>query len=305
MTDNINNYTDGGKLAGDKLEAFLLNSKPMDRTMNLDAIRQRTYQKRHLREVRRARVMRLSFIAAIAAGLVLLFVFSPVSRVMCSVSRSQQIVAEAQQPQTLRVPVGEKLTVVLSDGTHVTVNSNTTLTYPRQFVGDTREVSVKGEAYFEVAHDARHPFIVHTNSLRGRLLGTKVNVCSYDRSATDVVLAQGAVEVTMARHGMVRMRPNQKVTVTNGELTGFGEVNAAEYTSWMDDVLYLHGETLSQVVKRLDNYYGTSFRIAAGGHQRLYGKLVLQPDLSGVLDCINAIVGTRSVEHSNQIIITK
>ena len=49
MTDNINNYTDGGKLAGDKLEAFLLNSKPMDRTMNLDAIRQRTYQKRHLR----------------------------------------------------------------------------------------------------------------------------------------------------------------------------------------------------------------------------------------------------------------
>lgn len=305
MTDNINKYSDGDKLVDDKLKAFLLNSKPMDRTMDLDAIRQRTYQKRHLREVRRAKMIRLSVFSAIAAGLALLFIFSPVSKVLQSVSRSQQIVAEAQQLHTLKVPVGDKLTVVLSDGTRVTANSNTTLTYPRQFVGSKREVSIKGEAYFEVAHDASHPFIVHANGLSVKVLGTKFNVCSYDKSTTDVVLAQGSVEVTMGKQGMVRMKPNQKVTVTNGELTGFGEVNAAEYTSWMDDVLYLHGESLNKIAKRLNNYYGPSIRIAAGGNHRLYGKLALQPDLATVLDCINAIAGTRTVKQNNKFIIEK
>ena len=297
MTDNINKYLEGGSLVDDKLKAFLLDSKPMDRTMDLDAIRQRTYQKRHLKEVHRARVKRLALISAIAAGLVLLFIFSPVSKVLQSVSRSQQIVAEAQQ--LLKVPVGDKLTVVLSDGTRVTANSNTTLTYPRQFFGARREVSIRGEAYFEVAHDAAHPFIVHANGLSVKVLGTKFNVCSYDQSTTDVVLAQGSVEVTMARHSVVRMKPNQKVSVTNGELTGFGEVNAAEYTSWMDDVLYLHGESLSQIVQRLDNYYGTTIRIVGSGRQRLYGKLVLQPDLSCVLSCINAIAGTHTLKNNN------
>lgn len=305
MTDNINKYLEGGSLVDDKLKAFLLDSKPMDRTMDLDAIRQRTYQKRHLKEVHRARVKRLALISAIAAGLVLLFVLSPVSKVLQGVSRSQQIVAEAQQLQTLKVPVGEKLTVVLSDGTRVTANSNTTLTYPRQFFGARREVSIRGEAYFEVAHDAAHPFIVHAIGLSVKVLGTKFNVCSYDQSTTDVVLAQGSVEVTMARHSVVRMKPNQKVSVTNGELTGFGEVNAAEYTSWMDDVLYLHGESLRQIVQRLDNYYGTTIRIEGGWHQRLYGKLALQPDLASVLSCINAIAGTHTVDRNNQIIIAK
>lgn len=62
--------------------------------------------------------------------------------------------------QHIIVPVGEKMTIMLSDGTKLVANSRTTLSYPKTFQGaEQREVSIKGEAYFEVAHDAEHPLL--------------------------------------------------------------------------------------------------------------------------------------------------
>ena len=99
--------------------------------------------------------------------------------------------------QHIIVPVGEKMTIMLSDGTKLVANSRTTLSYPKTFRGaEQREVSIKGEAYLEVAHDAEHPFVVNSGKFKVKVLGTRFNISNYDDSKSSVVLAQGSVEIT-------------------------------------------------------------------------------------------------------------
>lgn len=305
MDENINKFQYGDTLEDDKLKAFIFNSKPMDRKMDLEAIKQRTYQKRYLMQVRRRNIIRMAVSIAVAASAVLLFVLTPVKRVMRtdSSTTSNDVVAEILD--TLQVPARQKMTLMLSDGTKITANSNTTVVYPKQFTGSQREVSIKGEAFFEVAHDKQHPFIVHAQGLSVRVLGTKFNVCNYNGTTTDVVLAEGSIEMKLSDSGVIRMKPNQKAVVSNGELKDFEEVDAADYTSWMQDILNLHGEYLEDVVARLNNYYGTSIRVADVGKRRLYGKLVLQPDIATVLQSINAISGTRTQRRGEHIIVER
>ena len=79
----------------------------------------------------------------------------------------------ANQSVELAVPVGQRINMVLTDGTKVTLNSGAKITYPAIFNGDFRKVKVCGEAMFEVAHDAEHPFIVDTYAGTVEALGTK------------------------------------------------------------------------------------------------------------------------------------
>lgn len=305
MDENINKFQYGDTLEDSKLKAFIFNSKPMDRKMDLEAIKQRTYQKRYLMQLRRRNIIRMAVSIAVAASAVLLFVLTPMKQVMHTgdITATSETVAEVLD--TLKVPAKQKMTLMLSDGTKITANSNTTVVYPKQFTGKQREISVRGEAFFEVAHDKLHPFIVHAKGVSVRVLGTKFNVCNYNGTTTDVVLAEGSIEMKLSYSGVIRMKPNQKAVVSNGELKGFEEVNASDYTSWIQDILNLHGEYLEDVVARLNNYYGTSICVAGVGKRRLYGKLVLQPDVATVLQSINAISGTRTQRKGGQIIVER
>ena len=81
---------------------------------------------------------------------------------------------------TLTVPYGKRFDIVLSDGTHVFLNSGTSFTYPIEFIkGKSREVFLDGEAYFDVVKNSENPFIVNTGALSVRVLGTKFNLSSY------------------------------------------------------------------------------------------------------------------------------
>lgn len=305
MNENINKFHYSDSLEDKKLKSFIFNSEPMDRRMDLEAIKQRTYQKRYLIQLRRRKIIRMAVSIAVAASVVLLFLFTPMKR-MISTSDSEaggEMVAETLD--TLQVPAKQKMTLLLSDGTKITANSNTTVVYPKQFTGKQREVSIKGEAFFDVTHDIQHPFIVHAQGLSVRVLGTKFNVCNYSASMTDVVLAEGTIEMKLSDTGVIRMKPNQRAVVCNGELKDFKEVDASDYTSWIQDIIILHGEYLGDVVERLNNYYGTSVGVSGVGKRRLYGKLVLQPNVVSVLQSINAISGTHTQYRGRQIIVER
>ncbi len=80
---------------------------------------------------------------------------------------------------TVNVLYGQKVQVLLPDGTKVWINSGSTLRYPKTFHGKTREVHLTGEAFFDVTHDKNHPFIVSTSEINIRVLGTAFNVSAY------------------------------------------------------------------------------------------------------------------------------
>src|SRR5690606_24364994 len=102
------------------------------------------------------------------------------------------------EPQlvTLATPRAGQYAVTLSDGTRVWLNSVSELVYPTRFDDQERNVWVKGEAYFEVAHDSNRPFIVHSAKQNIRVLGTKFNIHAYDDEIIHhTTLVQGSVEV--------------------------------------------------------------------------------------------------------------
>ena len=96
---------------------------------------------------------------------------------------------------TIKVPYGKRFELKLSDGTNVHLNSGTSLKYPVRFIkSENRQVFLNGEAYFEVTKDPKHPFVVNSNDMNVKVLGTKFNVTSYKEDAkTYTVLVEGSV----------------------------------------------------------------------------------------------------------------
>ena len=208
--------------------------------------------------------------------------------------------------EEVEVPVGEKMTLMLADGTRIVANSRTIVRYPKRFDGEYREVYVKGEAYFDVAHDAEHPFLVHSDNFRVKVLGTKFNVNNYDTSDSQVVLVQGAVELKTTNNDRVRMKPNELVSLQEGSFAEKRAVNTDEYTCWMQGMINLDGESVESVAQRLSHYYGVTILFDDGmSADKFYGKLMLGDRVSEALQSIETMTQTRMEIHGDTIYLVK
>jgi ferric-dicitrate binding protein FerR (iron transport regulator) len=187
-------------------------------------------------------------------------------------------------------PAGSKSKIVLSDGSIVLLNSETTLRYPDSFDGSpTREVYLNGEAFFEVIKDHQHPFIVHSGKMSIKVLGTSFNVKAYANEAvSETTLIKGAIEVTLADRPSDRiyLKPNEKLilgtpkgnkkarhthlaaiipdsahskyTLTN--LTYFrpNDTTIVE-TSWTNNKLVFKDEAFVALANQMERWYGLKF----------------------------------------------
>lgn len=158
----------------------------------------------------------------------------------------------------VEVPVEQRKKLVLSDGSVVWLNSKSKLTYPAQFNGKTREVELEGEALFDVAHDAKKPFIVITPQYRVNVLGTVFNVKSYpENSVFETTLISGSVRVQETRSASVIavLKPNEKFSYDKVALaTTVTRVDAPVYSSWTGGVYQFDHVTLGEVLNDLENY---------------------------------------------------
>lgn len=127
----------------------------------------------------------------------------------------------SKQQTLISVPAGQRMQMALADGTLVHLNAGTTLEYPVVFSHKDRRVKLTGEALFEVAHDAKHPFIVETFATDLRVLGTKFNVLADpDNEVFSTTLIEGKVKVTNRNDPAesIIMQPNDMVVLENGRL---------------------------------------------------------------------------------------
>ena len=150
--------------------------------------------------------------------------------------------------------------VSLPDGTVAWLNGGSSLEYPEKFTKRTRELSMSGEAYFEVNSDKMHPFIVHTSSMDVTAVGTSFNVQAYQTdSLVSVTLAEGIVEVDM-KDAEATLVPGSRVVYNIN--SGTHEISSGEpyrWCSWKDGVLMFRNDPLSYVFKRLGQIYNTEF----------------------------------------------
>ena len=163
----------------------------------------------------------------------------------------------------LNVPYGKTFALVLSDGTEVHLNAGTVLKYPVKFLeGKNRDVYLTGEAYFKVSKDKKHPFVVQSNDLNIRVLGTSFNVSSYSENKNIfTVLVEGAVRLygkdeTYSKEKSKLLTPGReaKWNKENRNIR-IKKVNTSLYTSWIDGTLVIEKLKFHQIIKRLERHY--------------------------------------------------
>lgn len=162
--------------------------------------------------------------------------------------------------------VGGEYVVELSDGTRVWLNTNTTFDFPVDFVRQERVVKLRGEAYFEVAKDAKRPFIVETEGTRTRVLGTSFNVKAYpDERYERTTLLEGSVEITLAESTgtpsprMVLEPGMQARWETGSRSLSVRAVDAEDAIAWRRGEFLFTEEDIQVVLQTLSRWYGVEF----------------------------------------------
>lgn len=171
-----------------------------------------------------------------------------------------------RQLVTLENPLGIRSSVTLPDGSKVTLNAGTTLTYPTVFVSSQREVKIQGEAYFDIAHDASHPFIVEAENIRIKVLGTQFNVKVYEEEKNiEVTLCKGRVEVgTDAGSKPLNMEPGQLIRFDKTKNTfSRRQVAPHYYTAWKEGKFYFNSVTFQHIAKQLERNFNVEITITS------------------------------------------
>jgi transmembrane sensor len=185
---------------------------------------------------------------------------------------------------------GSKTQIKLPDGTIVVLNSDSKLIYPDNFLGNTRDVTLEGEAFFEVTHDKEKPFIIHSKTMDIKVLGTVFNVKAYpDETTTEATLIKGSIEVTIKNKAAqkIMLKPSEKIIVRNNiieednadsppqqpateentplisvkEIEYDGKDSVATDIAWLQNKLVFSNETFENIVLLLERRFSKKITI--------------------------------------------
>ena len=161
--------------------------------------------------------------------------------------------------------LGERSQVVLPDGTKVWLNSSSSVEYVAPFFSRQRRVKMEGEAYFEVEHDRRAPFVVSTNGLDIEVLGTRFNIRNDDNEhRVTTVLLEGAVKAYASgrEQASVRLHPAQQLVFdTRTHAMRLTDCPSAERSiNWIDGRFCFEHDTFGEIVAELKRYYNVDIR---------------------------------------------
>lgn len=222
---------------------------------------------------------------SVAASLLICFFSYKYYNPSTSLSKKENIVS---------TKMGSRSNLVLPDGTKVTLNADSKISYGENFAKNTREVILTGEAYFDVKHDAEHPFIIHTDDVTIKVLGTAFNVRAYPNELnTETALIRGSLLVTLNKNEnqKIVLKPNQKILVRNErviskqkavplmvitETQKAGADSSVVETQWLNNKLSFNREPFENIVATLERWYGVQIEV--------HNKLLLSEKFSGVFE---------------------
>jgi len=182
----------------------------------------------------------------------------------------QTIADNVHQNKTTRLH-GRNSIVLLDDGTRIWLNDSSSLVYNTEFTGQpTRDVYLEGEAFFEVAKDASRPFIVHTSSIKIKVLGTSFSVKSYAHDKTvETTLVSGKVHIEQSddrgqRISDIELKPNQKAVYNKeSKVINVRDLENVTTASWKRDRLIFDEESVEHVLQQLEKWYGVEIHADA------------------------------------------
>jgi len=162
---------------------------------------------------------------------------------------------------TITTPRGGQWFVTLSDGTKVWLNAASSITYPVAFTGNERKVSITGEAYFEVVHNAAKPFRVQAGNMQVEDIGTAFNINSYsDEPALKTTLVNGSAKVSGNKDAQVLIPGEQAIVKMNGNAIRVKKVNVDEVISWKNGQILFENEDLETIMRQVSRWYDVNIK---------------------------------------------
>jgi transmembrane sensor len=164
---------------------------------------------------------------------------------------------DSQTQTRVLVSAGEVVNDTLPDGSTISLNKNSSLSFPSSFTGDQREVTLTGEAFFEVSHDAEHPFIIHTGRMDLKVLGTSFNVRAYPGG--------DSVHVSVITGKVQCMSGTDTVVITPGEYAVYhkgvtalqkGNEDNPNRSAYRNRIFRFNNVSLGAAVQQLNDAYG-------------------------------------------------
>lgn len=217
---------------------------------------------------------------------------------------------------TLKIPFGKKFNVILSDGTKVYLNSGSTLTYPNSFENTkNRVVTLEGEGYFEVTKNRKKPFIVNTENLNIRVLGTKFNVSAYKNDELNsVTLVEGKVAVNKPKiyahknSKSLLLTPNERATIkiSSKKLSKNFVTDIQKYVSWKNEELVFKNDKFVDISKKLERNFNVKIISENNNlnNKEFTGKFNKQ-DVFEILDAFRVHTSFTYAIKNNSIVIKK
>lgn len=177
----------------------------------------------------------------------------------------------------IEAPVGARTCMYLPDGTQVWLNACSRLTYSQGFGINNRHLKLEGEGYFEVSHNEKLPFTIHTQEVDVTVLGTQFNFKNYtDDSEASVSLLEGKVKLSnhLRQEETLYLQPNEKMTLNKltGEMTTT-QTQVQNSKIWTQDELFFDEELLADIAKKLMRNFDVKIQVADSlRNRRFYGS---------------------------------
>jgi len=204
---------------------------------------------------------------------------------------------------TLSNPRGSPpIDIMLSDGTKVWLNAGSAITYPVAFTGKERSISMMGEGYFEVAHDAKHPFFISHGKTKIEVLGTHFNVNAYeDEPSIAVTLLQGSVKIIYEKQSGV-IKPGQQARIVNGSIT-IQKAEMDEVMAWKKGMFDFESADLKTILRQFSRWYDIDVEYQNTIPADKYFVIIRRSDnLSKVLNALQATGVEFKIENKKLIV---
>lgn len=203
----------------------------------------------------------------------------------------------------LNVPYQNTISLILSDGTRVSVNANTQMTYQSKFTGNERRIKLRGQAYFDVAKDAKRPFIIETEQMEIQAIGTQFDVNVYSNNA-QVNLLEGEVKVS-SQGKELAIKAGEKV-ISDGVKMGKTKIeNIEAVTAWRDGRFFFANQSIGQVLNEISRWYGITidFKATRYNHKRYTGGVDKALSLEEVCKVLGDLTNYRYKIEGGKIIV--
>ena len=190
---------------------------------------------------------------------------------------------------TLTTPRGGQYTIILPDGSQVWLNAASSITYPTFFSDSERRVELTGEAYFEIAHNAKKPFKVTFNGLEVKVLGTHFNINSYKEEKTsNTTLIEGSVSISKGDANVILKSGDQAQVGNSDKITVIDNVDVNNILAWKNGYFSFDKSDLKLIMRQISRWYDVDISFEGELPKRVfYGKINRNSNISDVLKILH------------------